>query len=63
MGTAEVCRRHEFSSATFYKWNSKFGGQEMSGALRQRPRELAAERRQFGYRRPGLPVGAGGHHT
>jgi len=26
MPTAEVCRRHGISSATFYKWKSKFGG-------------------------------------
>lgn len=26
MATAEVCRRHGISSATFYKWTSKFGG-------------------------------------
>ena len=26
MPTTEVCRRHGISSATFYKWKSKFGG-------------------------------------
>ncbi len=26
MATAEVCRRHGISSATFYGWKSKFGG-------------------------------------
>jgi putative transposase len=30
--TAEVCRRHGISSATFYKWKSKFGGLEVSEA-------------------------------
>ena len=30
--TAEVCRRHGISSATFYKWKSKLGGLEMSDA-------------------------------
>ena len=24
--TAEVCRKHGISSATFYKWKAKFGG-------------------------------------
>ena len=26
MATAEVCRRHGISSATFFKWKAKFGG-------------------------------------
>ena len=26
--TAEVCRKHGVSSATFYKWKAKFGGLE-----------------------------------
>jgi putative transposase len=30
--TAEVCRRHNVSSATFYKWKAKFGGMEVSDA-------------------------------
>lgn len=36
MPTAEVCRRHGISSATFYKWKSKFGGLEVSEARRLR---------------------------
>jgi len=32
--TAEVCRRHGISSATFYKWKAKFGGLEVSEAKR-----------------------------
>lgn len=39
MPTAEVCRRHEISSATFYKWKSKFGGLEVSDARRLRTLE------------------------
>jgi putative transposase len=39
MATAEVCRRHEVSSATFYKWKSKFGGLEVSEARRLRSLE------------------------
>ncbi|HCY55637.1 MAG TPA: IS3 family transposase, partial [Oceanicaulis sp.] len=26
MATAEVCRRHGVSTATFYKWKAKFSG-------------------------------------
>ena len=36
---AEVCRRHGISSATFYKWKSKFGGLEVSEARRLRSLE------------------------
>ena len=34
VATAEVCRRHGVSSATFYKWKAKFGGMEVSEARR-----------------------------
>ena len=39
MPTAEVCRRHGISSATFYKWKSKFGGLDVSKARRLRSLE------------------------
>ncbi len=32
MPTAEVCRKHGISSATFYKWKAKYGGLEVSDA-------------------------------
>ena len=32
--TADVCRRHGVSSATFYKWKAKYGGLEVSEARR-----------------------------
>jgi len=32
--TAEVCRRHGISSATFYKWKAKYGGLDVSEARR-----------------------------
>jgi putative transposase len=32
--TAEVCRKHGVSGATFYKWKSKFGGMDVSDAKR-----------------------------
>lgn len=32
--TADVCRRHGVSAATFYKWKAKFGGMDVSDAKR-----------------------------
>tara|TARA_R100000365_G_C2707820_1_gene44189 strand:+ start:65 stop:349 length:285 start_codon:yes stop_codon:yes gene_type:complete len=32
--TADVCRKHGISSATFYKFKAKFGGMEVSDARR-----------------------------
>ena len=32
--TADVCRNHGISSATFYKWKAKFGGLDVSDAKR-----------------------------
>ena len=34
MTTADVCRRHGISSATFFKWKAKFGGMDVSDARR-----------------------------
>lgn len=34
VATAEVCRRHGVSSATFYKWKAKFGGLDVSEVRR-----------------------------
>ena len=34
VATAEVCRRHGISSATFFKWKAKFGGMDVSDARR-----------------------------
>ena len=39
MLTADVCRRQGISSATFYKWKSKYGGLEVSDARRLRQLE------------------------
>jgi len=39
MLTADVCRRHGISSATFYKWKSKYGGLEVYDARRLRQLE------------------------
>lgn len=32
--TADVCRRHGISGATFYKWKAKYGGLDVSDARR-----------------------------
>jgi hypothetical protein len=32
--TADVCRKHGVSSATFYKWKAKFGGLDVCGRVR-----------------------------
>jgi putative transposase len=32
--TADVCRKHGVSGATFYKWKAKFGGLDVSDAKR-----------------------------
>ena len=37
----EVCREHSISSATFYKWRSKYSG--MDASLMARMKELEAE--------------------
>ena len=37
----DLCREHGMSSATFYKWRSKFGG--MDASLMARMRELEQE--------------------
>jgi len=34
MKTADVCRKHGISEATFYKYKAKFGGMEVSDARR-----------------------------
>ena len=37
--TADVCRKHGISSATFYQWKAKYGGLEVSEARRLRTLE------------------------
>lgn len=34
--TADLCRKHGTSEATFYTWRSKYGGMEVSDAKRLR---------------------------
>ena len=37
--TADVCRKHGISSATFYKWKARYGGLDVSDAKRLRALE------------------------
>jgi putative transposase len=41
VSVADLCRREDFSTATFYKWRAKYGGMDASDA--RRLRELEAE--------------------
>ena len=41
----ELCREHGISSATFYKWRSKYGGMEAS--MVSRMKELKEENRRL----------------
>ena len=41
----ELCREHGMSSATFYKWRSKYGG--MDASLMKRLKELEDENRRL----------------
>jgi putative transposase len=34
IATADLCRRHGISTATFYAWKAKFGGMDVSEAKR-----------------------------
>ena len=37
--TAELCREHGISAATFYQWEAKFGGTDVSEAQRLKAME------------------------
>lgn len=41
----ELCREHGMSTATFYKWRSKYGG--MDASLMTRMKELEGENRRL----------------
>lgn len=41
MAVKELCRKHGFSDASFYKWRAKFGGMDVSEA--RRVKELESE--------------------
>jgi putative transposase len=43
--TAEICRQHGISGATYYKWKAKYGGLEVSEA--RRLKQLEDENRRL----------------
>ena len=43
--TADLCREHGISEATFYNWKSKYGGMDVSEA--QRLRQMEDENRRL----------------
>jgi putative transposase len=43
--TAEICRQHGISNATYYKWKAKYGGLEVSEA--RRLKQLEDENRRL----------------
>jgi putative transposase len=45
MKTAEICRQHGISNATYYKWKAKYGGLQVSEA--RRLRQLEDENRRL----------------
>jgi putative transposase len=45
MKVPDLCREHGISSATFYKWRSKYGGMNVS--MLKRLKELEAENARF----------------
>ena len=47
----ELCREHGISSATFYKWRTKFGG--MDASLMARMKELEDENRRLSLAKTG----------
>ena len=40
MPIKEMCRKHGFSDASFYKWRARFGGMDVNEAKRLRELEL-----------------------
>jgi putative transposase len=45
VATADICREHGISSATYYNWKAKYGGMDTSGV--KRLRELEDENRRL----------------
>lgn len=45
VSTADLCRKHGMSSASFYSWRSRYGGMEVSDA--KRLKDLEDENRRL----------------
>ena len=54
----ETCRKHGISSATYYKWRSKFGGMEASDIKRMRELEHENARLKQMYAEASLQIDA-----
>ena len=52
--TADVCRKHGISSATFYKFKAEYGGMDVSDARRLKALEEENARAGRGRRTPPL---------
>ena len=52
MKTADVCRKHGVSEATFYNWKAKYGGLELSDAKSSDQRSLGSSTAPIGARVP-----------
>jgi putative transposase len=76
LAVSELCREHQMSSATFYKWRAKYGGMdasmvsEMKGLEEEnrRQKKMFAElsmqnevlKEALGKNRPAIPAPGGG---
>ena len=54
--TADLCREHEISAATFYGWKSKFGGMDVSEAQRLKAHARHSSRYRLRVRVEQVPV-------
>jgi putative transposase len=45
MKTADVCRKHGISEATFYNWKARYGGMEVSAGFTFQVRHRVERRR------------------
>ena len=59
--TADLCREHGISAATFYQWKQKFGGLDVSEAQRLRALEDENRRLKVRVRRSTRFTRWGGH--
>ena len=54
----EVCRKHDISSPTYYKWKSKYGGMEASDLRRVKELEMQLEEDRLTAQRARWTAGA-----